>query len=393
MLQSLHNFFYNKKIVLLLQIGVILLSGCKNQTAEKKIEQQNSKVVSISYAKGFTIEKYDSGITTINVTSPWPNANKGFTYVLIPKNKLATITLNKDEYDAIVTVPVEQLVATSTSHIPALESLGVINKLIGFPGTQYISSKETRKRIDTGFIKELGNNESLNTEMVIAIQPDVVFGFGIDNQNAIYETIQKANIPVVFNGDWTEETPLGKAEWIKFFAPFFQLEKKADSIFNGIEEAYLEAKSLAKNAETKPTVLSGAMYKDVWYLPGGKSWASQFLTNANSNYLWKDTHETGSLSLSIESVLSTAQQAEYWVSPSQYTSYDAMLKDNQHYAQFDAFKNKKIYTYANTVGETGGLLYYELGPSRPDLVLKDLIHILHPEVLPNHQLFFFTSLK
>lgn len=393
MLQLLHNLYYYRKIVLLLQIGLFLISGCKNQKEEKKIEQQNSKVVSISYAKGFTIEKYDSGITTINVTSPWPNANKGFTYVLIPKDKLAVITLNKDEYDAIVTVPVERIVTTSTTHIPALESLGVINKLIGFPDTQYISSKKTRKRIDAGFIKELGNNESLNTEMVIAIQPDVVFGFGIDNQNAIYETIQKANISVVFNGDWTEETPLGKAEWIKLFAPFFQLEKKADSIFKGIEEAYLEATSLAQNAETKPTVLSGSMYKDIWYLPGGNSWASQFLTNANSYYLWKDTQETGSLSLSIESVLSIAQQAEYWVAPSQYTSYDAMLKDSQHYAQFDAFKNKKVYTYANTVGETGGLLYYELGPSRPDLVLKDLIHILHPEVLPNHQLFFFTPLK
>ncbi|PCJ93415.1 MAG: ABC transporter substrate-binding protein [Flavobacteriaceae bacterium] len=392
MLQFPHRI-HNKKVVLLALFVLFLLSGCKDPTEGKPIEISDSKVANITYAKGFSIEKSSSGITIIKVTSPWPNANKVYTYALIPRNKLASITLNINEYDAIVTVPITKLVATSTTHVPALESLGVIHTLVGFPGTDYISSKETRKRIGAGFIKELGNNESINTEMAIAIQPDVVVGFGIDNQNAIYETIQNANIPVVYNGDWTEETPLGKAEWIKFFAPFFQLEKKADSIFKGIEASYLEAKTLAQNAETKPTVLSGAMFKDVWYVPGGKSWASQFLIDANSTYLWKDTKETGSLSLSIETVLNIGQRAEYWVSPSQYTSYDALVKDNQHYGQFDAYKNKKIYTFAKTVGETGGLLYYELGPNRPDLVLKDLIHILHPEILPNHQLFFFTPLE
>ncbi|NJB72010.1 iron complex transport system substrate-binding protein [Saonia flava] len=339
------------------------------------------------------MEKSDTGITTIKVTSPWPNANKSFVYALVPKEKLSIVTLNKDEYDAIVAVPVERIVSTSTTHIPALESLGVLDNLIGFPDTQYISSNAARKRIDGGQIQELGNNEQLNTEMLIAIQPDVVFGFGIDNQNTTYETIQQANIPVVYNGDWTEETPLGKAEWIKFFAPFFQLEKKADSIFNEIESSYKEAKILAKKANVKPSILSGAMYKDVWYLPGGNSWAAKFLEDANGNYLWSDKEETGSLSLSIESVLEIAQQANFWIAPSQYTSYQAMLKGNQHYAQFDAFKNKKVYTFSSTVGETGGILYYELAPNRPDLVLKDLIHILHPELLPNHQLFFFTPLN
>lgn len=305
---------------------------------------------------------------------------------------MAALTLNKNKYDAIVAVPVQRIVVTSTTHIPALEALEVDDKLVGFPDTKYISSEATRKRIDAGQVKELGNNEAINTEMVLELNPEVVVGFGVDGQNKGYATLQRANIPVVYNGDWAEETPLGKAEWIKFFAPFFNKEALADSIFKGIERSYLEAKELAKTAKEKPTVLSGALYKDVWYLPGGNSWAAEFFSDAHADYLWKDTPETGSLSLSLESVLEKGKSAEFWISPAQYTSYKAMEAANRHYLEFDAYKNRNSYSFAGNTGETGGLLYYELAPQRPDLVLKDLIHIFHPELSPDHELFFFKPL-
>lgn len=371
---------------------ILLVVSCKSEKKET-LPAEKPIVQAVNYAKGFVIEKLGSGVTILKITSPWPNAESAFTYALVPKDKRATITLNKDAYDAIVSVPVERLVVTSTTHIPALEALEVLDKLVGFPDTKYVSSEKTRRRIDSGSIKELGNNESINTEMLIELNPEVVVGFGISNENSIYETIQRANIPVVYNGDWTEETPLGKAEWIKFFAPFFQKEALADSIFSNIQRSYDEAKDLAKTTNTRPKVISGAMYKDVWYLPGGKSWAAQFLQDANADYLWKDTSETGSLSLSWEKVLEKGQQADFWIGPAQFIDYQNMQETSEHYAQFDAFKNKQVFTFANTKGATGGLLYYELAPQRPDLVLKDLIHILHPELLPKHQPFFFKPLN
>lgn len=372
---------------------VLCFFSCKESKKESLPESQASATVPIEYAQGFTIEKRGSGLTIIKLSSPWPNAKTGFKYALVPKDKMASITFNNEEYDAIVAIPVGNIVATSTTHIPTLEALGVIDKLIGFPDTQYISSKETRKRIENGLIKELGNNESINTEMVIALNPEVVFGFSINSQNKAYETLQRSNIPVVYNGDWTEETPLGKAEWIKFFAPFFQKEIMADSIFKEIADSYNSTKALAKKGKKQPSVLSGALYKDVWYLPGGNSWASKFLEDANTNYPWSDTEQTGSLNLSIESVLAKGQHTDFWISPSQFTSYQEMEDANAHYLQFEAYKNKNIYTFANSKGETGGLLYYELAPNRPDLVLKDLIHIFHPTLLPEHELFFFKPLN
>jgi len=382
--------FHSKHILFIL--ALTLLGSCRQQKKETFPDTTPVKQRKIEYAKGFSIEKLSDGITIIKITSPWPNAEAAFKYALISQEKLASITLNKDEYDAIVTIPVEKIIATSTTHIPALEALGVEDRLTGFPDTKYISSEKTRKRIDAGLIKELGNNESINTEMVLELNPDVVVGFSINNQNKTYETIQRSNIPVVYNGDWTEETPLGKAEWIKFFAPFFEKEAVADSIFKDIKDSYLEAKALAKTAKLAPTVMSGAMYKDIWYLPAGNSWAAQFLEDANANYLWKDTNDTGSLSLSWETVLEESKTANFWIGPSQFTSYKSMSEASPHYQQFDAFKNKKVFTFSSKKGATGGLLYYELAPQRPDLVLKDLIHIFHPELLPKHKNVFFTPL-
>ncbi|MGB5227678.1 MAG: ABC transporter substrate-binding protein [Eudoraea sp.] len=383
---------FSFKYIALLSL-ILTLVSCKEKSEISLSETLNRDLVAINHAKGFSIEKSASGITIIKVFSPWPDAEKAFTYALVPKELKIVSKLNKKDFDAIITVPVERIITTSTTHIPALENLGVIDKLIGFPDTRYISSKVTRKKIDEGKIADLGNNESINTEMVINLNPDLLIGFSINNQNKAYKTLQRSNIPVVYNGDWTEQTPLGKAEWIKFFAPFFSLEEKAEDIFKTTESNYLAAKVLAKKAKNKPTVLSGALYKDVWYLPGGKSWAASFINDANADYLWNDTNTTGSLSLSVESVLAKASNASFWVSPSQFISYNELDEASRHYSQFKAYKEKKIYTFANTKGDSGGLLFYELGPARPDLILKDLIYIFHPELLPEHQLFFFKPLQ
>ena len=372
-----------------------LLFSCKiekKEEAESLLPSTETEVIAVEYAKGFTIEKY-AHMTVIEVKSPWPNSNRSFKYALVERDKLAAMTLPKDAYDAIVPIPVEKLVVTSTTHIPSLEALGIEDKLVGFPSTKYISSEKTRQNVDSGKVKEIGSNESINTEVLIDLQPDVVVGFSINDQNKTYETIQKSGIPVLYNGDWVEETPLGKAEWIKFFAPFFKLEDKAGSIFNNIESEYQKARELAKMATSKPTVISGAMYRDIWYIPAGDSWAASFLADANCDYLWKDTSGTGSLSLSIESVLEKGEGAEYWIAPNSFNSYDQLRETNEHYTRFEAFKNKKVYTFSLTTGDTGGILYYELGPNRPDIILKDLISILHPDILPDYQPYFFKPLN
>jgi iron complex transport system substrate-binding protein len=349
-------------------------------------------LLKLKYAEGFSATTVgDYKLLTIN--SPWPKSEKVFKYVLISAKEAAETTFKNDAYDGIIIIPIQKIVATSTTHIPALELLEVEHTLVGFPGTNYVSSEKTRARIDNGDVRELGKNEGINTEVLLELRPDLVVAFGVDGANKSMETIERAKIPVVYNGDWVEKSPLAKAEWIKFFGILYDKEQEANSIFNTIESDYLNAKKIALQATSKPTVLFGAMYKDVWYLPNGTSAEAQFLNDANANYLWSETTEAGSIPLSFEAVFNKAKTTDLWLSPSYYSSYDALEKSNSHYTQFSAFQDKKIFTFSNTTGKTGGVTYYELGMARPDLVLKDVIKICHPELLQDYETTFFKPLN
>ena len=369
-----------------------ILNSCKNEAKQDKISPLKTRMLELKYAEGFNVAYYEN-YKVLTITKPWPKAEKTYRYALVSKENMAKSSFAKDDYDAIIVNPVETLVVTSTTHIPALELLNVESSLIGFPGTDYVSSEKTRQRINDKKIRELGKNEGINTEVLLELNPDVVVGFGVDGVNKTFEVIKKASIPVIYNSDWVESSALAKAEWIKFFGVLFNKEKEADSIFNQIENDYISAKMLAKKAEHRPTVLSGAMHKEVWYLPNGSSAEAQFLKDANVNYLWSETTGNGSLALSFEVVLVKAKDAELWLSPSYYSNFEQLKTANSLYTNFEAFKKKNIYTFANTKGETGGVLYYELGATRPDLVLKDLIKIAHPELLDGYKPYFFEKLK
>ena len=156
---------------------------------------------------------------------------------------------------------------------------------------------------------------------------------------------------------------------------------------------YFKTIKIAKTATTQPTVLAGDMFEDKWYLPRGTSWGSQLLKQANAHYLWAETKGTGSLSLSFETVLERAQNANVWITSGQFGSLQAMADANPHYKQFSAFQQKNLYTFTRKKGEKGGVLYYELAPNRPDIVIKDIVKIMHPELLPSYELYFFEKLK
>ena len=369
----------------------LIVSTCKYEAKNEVPVTSETNQLVLKYAEGFKINQSNDN-KTIEIIKAWPEAKKKYIYLLLTKEQAAKTTYNKEDYDGVIITPINKTVVTSTTHIPALELLGVEQTLIGFPGTDYISSEKTRNLIDEGNVRELGKNEGINTEVLLELNPDVVIGFGVDGVNKTFETIKKAGIPVIYNGDWVESSALAKAEWIKFFGALFNKEKEADSIFNKIEKNYLEAKAIAKQAKHQPTVLSGAMHKDVWYMPNGSSPEAQFLKDANVNYLWSNTAGNGSLALSFEIVLDKAKDADLWLSPSYYTSFNQLEEASSIYTNFKAFKNKNIYSFSNTTGATGGVLYYELGTARPDLVLKDLIKICHPELLKDYEPFFFKRL-
>ena len=322
-------------------LSVFLLASCKKETdvvLQKAEVAQNE----ITHAEGFSLQHYHN-FTLLKVTKPWPEAKEGFTYVLAKDVKNVPDSLKSATF---IKIPLQKIVVTSTTHLPSLVNLQEEKSLVGFPGLDYISSPKIRAIISNGRLKELRDNDNVNVEMTIDLQPELIVGHSMEANNPKYKNLQEAGVPVIFNGDWVETTPLGKAEWIKFFGALYDKNAEATAYFKEIEKAYTEAKMLVKNAEVKPAVLSGAMYQDVWYAPQGESWMAQFVKDAGGKYLWGDTKGTGSLSLSFEEVIEKAQPADYWIGPAQFTSYAELEKANKHYTQFKAFKEKKIYTYS-----------------------------------------------
>lgn len=363
---------------------LFLIYSCKKNENNNSFNGENTVDNVIKYAKGFEIKHYKK-YTKLSIKAPYQNSKETFEYIL-------TDSLGKKQLNTLKT-PLQSIVVTSTTHIPMLELLGVETKLVGFPNTKYISSKKTRLLIKNGDVKELGNEENINTELLLELQPDAVIGFSITSNNKMFNIIQKFGIPVLLNGDWLEETPLGRAEWIKFFGVLFNKEREADSIFKNIEKNYLNAKSIALKAEKIPTIISGGLFKDIWNLPAGNSFEATFLQDANTNYLWKNSKGKGSLSLNIENVFEKGKDAELWISPSYYKTMEQLKNANSIYAKFNAFQHHNIFTFVNKRGEKGGVLYFELAPARPDLVLKDIIKMAHPELLKDYEFTFYEKLK
>ncbi|WP_144892964.1 ABC transporter substrate-binding protein [Flavobacterium tiangeerense] len=369
-------------------VMISIFIGCNKKETTTAIDSTTA-ANSIEYASGLAIHKY-KGFSIVTVSNPWPEAKKKFTYVLREKNSIVPDSLKKHP---VIQVPLQSIVVTSTTIIPFLEMLQVEQKLTGFPHTNYISSVKTRKRIDAGLVKNLGQNEKLNVEQLIELEPNLIVSFGIDNNNPTLDNLQKSGLKVLIQADWMEQTPLGKAEWLKLYGALFGKEKEAKNIFDTIVKNYKEAQQLVAQKKSTSTVLYGSMYQEQWYIARGNSWVAQFMMDAKANYLWADIKGTGSLSLPFEKILEKARTAKYWIATGSFNTNKEFENSNPHYNQFDALKAKNVYTFESKVGPTGGTVYYELATSRPDLVLKDYIKIFHPELLPNYTFTFAEKLK
>jgi iron complex transport system substrate-binding protein len=366
-------------------VAFSLFVSCESKKTKSSYRQGDS----LKYAVGFSISRQGNS-KLVEVKYPYQNATSGYKYLLVPRGETPPV---HDDQTKVITIPIETIVCTSTTHIPLLDYLGLTNKLVGFPTTDYISSSKMRARIDSGKIVDLGIDKGMNIERLITLQPSAVMGYTMSNDLGQLKKIQELGLPVIINAEYLEKHPLGRAEWIKFMALFFNKEKEADSVFNVIEKEYLYTKHLAEQTKTKPTVMSGIVYGDTWYLPGGKNYASTLLADAGCDYLWKEDESNGFLELSFESVYKKANAADLWIGVGGFISLEEMKASEQRYAKFNAFKEGAIYTYNARKGAKGGSEFLELGYLGPDLILKDLVKIAHPEVLESHQLYFYKRLE
>ncbi len=366
-------------------LGVLVT--CRPQESDPS-DYHNNNSQQPQYARGFQWET-TQGITLLKVTRPWAGALRSYTYALIPKGKTLPDSLSMDQ---VISIPVTNLVVTSTSHIPALDMMGVSHYLSGFPQTQYITSSKMNERIDRGTIKEVGAANGLNYEALIELSPQLIMTYQSGPDDSELEALQLTGIPTVINADFLEETPLGRAEWIKFTGLLLDKYDHADSIFKIIETAYLNLADTVRSLKNRPRVFSGSLYGDSWFAPAGNSFVSKFIQDAGGEYVWQGNRQTGSLELSFEAVIEENSNTDFWLGVGGFTSLGELEAADPRYANFQAFQENLVYNYHGRRGASGGFEYLELGGARPDIVLQDFIKILHPQLLPDYHLYFFERL-
>ena len=343
-----------------------VLLGCeKNKPVDQF--QENISSQSMDFATKFNIQE-----DQLKVIEPWPGATSAIEY----------------KFEKIP----ERVIVTSTTHLPYLELLGLEDKLVGFVGTNNIYSEKINTKLKSGQIIEVGMHGKINLELLLASQPDLVIAFDLGGESSILDKITEAGIPIVYNSDFLEEKALGRAEWIKFFGYIFDEFNLADSIFNGMVERYNQLKNLTQNVKERPSVFSGVVYGDTWFLPGGKNWSAQFIKDAGGSYIWGGNISSGWLELSFETVLDRAREAQFWIGVASINTRAELMAQDSRYQLFEAYQEQRIYNYNKRIGENGGFDFFESAYARPDIVLADLIRILHPELLPNHMTYYFQKI-
>jgi iron complex transport system substrate-binding protein len=371
---------------ILIFLSALLATAC---TAPEKKSTEDHPGISLTYAKGFSISRVEHA-TLVEVLHPYPGATSGYKYLLVPRGKSVP---QHDASTKIIYTPVQRIVCTATTHIPLLDYLEESNKLVGFPTLDYISSEKVRSRIDAGQVAELGVDKGLNIERIALLKPDLVMGYTLTGNYGQYGKIEKLGVPVVMNAEYLEEHPLGRAEWIKFMALFFNKSKEADEVFEMIEKNYLATVALTQKVATRPTVLSGVVYGDAWFLPGGNNYNAKLLKDAGCKYLWEDDTSNGYLQLSFEAVYEKAHAADLWIGVASFSTLNEIKNADKRYTRFNPFQSQQVYTYDARKGAKGGSEFLELGYLRPDIILKDLVKIAHPELLPEYQLYFHQKLE
>ncbi len=341
----------------------------------------------ITDASGLAIE-YHKSYQVVTVQQPSPGAAP-VSYVLVrcgaPAPKLDGALASAPS----VEVPIRTMYSGSTTHLPAMVALDATDAVTGVSSTDYVSTPAIRTRIDAGQVVQYADAGVPNVEKVIAGQPDVLVSDG--NEDPSYAKLRQAGVPVLADADWLEESPLGRAEWIKFFAALTGTEKKAADVFTRIKSDYTRVQQTTARAP-KTDVLLGGIENGTWTMAAGGNYFGRLVRDAGGDYPWASDMSTGSLRLSIESVIDRSRNADAWLlSDMTAASMADLYKQDERYRVF-AQPAKRAWNATKATSATGGNDYWERGVLRPDLVLADLAAVLHPDLFPGHDFAFYLQL-
>jgi iron complex transport system substrate-binding protein len=402
-----HHLIYGLLVALLIAFSISTVTAQEANLLDTCVADFDAEVdyfpekVEVTQSTGWSVEYFNT-YKVVTVNRPWANAaeTNAAQYVLVQCGTPPPVA-----YDDVpmIEVPTGRVIALSTTYLPHLVQLGLVDHLIGLDSFLYVNSAEVVEKIDAGELIEVGNGSSINVEMVLDAEPEVVFAYGSGfPEYDAHPALIESGVFVALNGDLAETSPLGRAEWIKFTALFFNAEAEATALFDEEVTAYEELAALTADipAEERPLVLWDAFsgYDEAWFVPGAQSYSGQLLRDAGVNNVLNDAPEvqdvTGSVPFAFEAVYDAGLDADVWLA-NQFgiTTLDDLRAVDERYGDLRPFTTGNIYNNDARVNINGGNDIYETGVTSPHLILADIIKILYPDLLPDHELFFYRRME
>lgn len=369
---------------LFLFVVFLFLFSCSSEVKQDVIAHPVAK--NNSYASYFKIRKEDD-CTVLT------------TYLNFEKSDSVVYALYRNEKpgvkaDAYVKLPVTNVACLGSIFVGMVNRLQMPETIRAVDNIDFICNPSIRYLHAEGSIKELSKAGQLNIESTLNSGVEVLFvNPGGEKKRDLDERLLNAGIVPVICADYFETHPLGRAEWIKALALFFGKESAADSLFIDTEAKYLALKKSTDTCRLRPTAFTEMKTGDTWFVAGGKSSMSRFLSDAGADYLWKDNGKVNVTGLNMEEVIVKALGADYWINLHLSQSAADILKADTRYGQFKAFKTGNIYNNNAILSPKGANSYWEDGLCNPDEILADLVSIFHPNLHPGHRLKYYRKLQ
>ena len=375
-----------KRLLVSANIGliVLLLSACGGGSKTSSVSL-NEEIIPLKYAENLLMMKGED-YTRVQLRNPWDTTSILSTYILIDKDSDMPKHLPEG---TLVRTPLSKALVYTAVHCNLIKELGIVQSIGGICELQYIKVPEIIEGCKNGTIVNAGEGTNPDIEKIIDLYPDALMLSPYENSGG-HGQVEKLKVPIIECADYMETSALGSAEWIRFYGMLFHQSHKADSIFAEVEKNYNELKELAQLQTSKPKLLCELKSGSAWYVPGGRSTTGRLYHDAGAEYAFNHYPNSGAVPLSFETVFDKAQDADIWLMKYNHATnktLTSMREDYGPYAQFKAFKQKQVYGCNTAYKE-----YYEDFPFHPDKVLKDLIKIFHPTLLPDYELKYFDKL-
>ncbi len=363
--------YFGLKILILAFIWGFL-DACDSKSTENELVITDNLM---RHAQMVKAQQFEDGLL-LEIDSPW--SDKPERYFLQSNDNERD---NNSESYQEINLPVRKIVALSSTQWAPLLEIGKFDLVLGISEATFVNDSLMKLLLKTGKVSEVLKNGQLDFEKTVSLRPDIVL-YSPDPTGAS-EQLERTGLQLLPWPDYLENSPLGRAEWIRVLGWLTGQEEITEKLFEDTEKEYFKLKALIHDSLTRPTIMADKAFNDQWYVPGGRSYMATIFKDAGATYIWSDNQVTGSVPLDIETIISKAAEADFWriahASDSPY-SYEKLKQENEIYAAFKAFQENKII-FCNT----SKTAYFETSQFRPHLVLADFIAILHPDLLPDHK--------